>query len=282
MELFVIPKNNNISDLNNLIVGLKDFSTNYKVSLTLDQIEELSNTKKIMVAINKTMFNNEIKKLEECLIRLSELNIEGVLFYDLSVLSIKNRLDLKLNLIWNQTHMVTNYNTCNYYYDNNVYGAYLSNEITLEEQVEIKNNSKLKIMANIVFRPVIAHSRRNLITNYFKSINEDKKNNSYNIKENITKNNYIIEEDNTGTTIIYGNIINGIKPFYRMLENNFDYVVIDSSNLSDEEFNFSFSIINKIINNEIDFEESIKLSEEKLGIDTGFFYKKTIYRVKRG
>ena len=37
--------------------------------------------------------------------------------------------------------MVTNYNTCNYYYDKGVNFAYISNEITLEEMIEIKKNN---------------------------------------------------------------------------------------------------------------------------------------------
>ena len=129
MKLFVVPKTKEyINNLDNIIIGLKDFSTNYNVSLIIDEIKELSKDKNIMVVINKTIFNDDLEKLEENLIELSKLNIEAVLFYDLSILSIKNRLNLELNLIWNQTHMVTNYNTCNYYYNNNVYGAYLSNE----------------------------------------------------------------------------------------------------------------------------------------------------------
>ena len=33
--------------------------------------------------------------------------------------------NIKIDLVWHQTHMVTNYNTCNFYYDNGVnYGKY--------------------------------------------------------------------------------------------------------------------------------------------------------------
>ena len=68
-------------------------------------------------------------------------------FYDLSVLSMRDRLHLKTPLIWSQEHMTTNYNTCNYYYEKGCEYVYLSSEITEEEIKEIKEKSPIKIMS---------------------------------------------------------------------------------------------------------------------------------------
>ena len=69
----------------------------------------------MFVAINKNIFNDDLKDLENNLIELSKLNIKGILFYDLSILSIVKRLDLKLDLVYNQGHLVTNYNIVEFY-----------------------------------------------------------------------------------------------------------------------------------------------------------------------
>ena len=97
------------------IIGLKDFSVNY-FEVSLEEIEELlrkySNIN-LFIAINKNIFNNDLNNLEENLIKLEKLNIKGIMFYDLSVLSIVKRLKLNLDLVYHQSHMVTNYNIIN-------------------------------------------------------------------------------------------------------------------------------------------------------------------------
>ena len=128
------------------IFALKDYSSGYANELTIDEIKEIKEKTKcnIFVAINKNIFNDELPLLEKYMIELDKMKINGILFYDLAILSIRNRLGLKVPLVWNQTHMVTNYNTCNYFYNKGCeYGVFAS-EITLDEINEIKSKTKMK------------------------------------------------------------------------------------------------------------------------------------------
>ena len=104
--------------------------------------------------------------IENVLKELSVISIKGILFYDISILYLKQKLNIPIDLVWNQTHMVTNYNTCNYYYDKGVKFAYISGEITLEEIIEIQEKSKSSLMVEIVSHQIMSHSKRKLITNY--------------------------------------------------------------------------------------------------------------------
>lgn len=282
MEVLTILKSKD--DLNNvntgIIVGLDKFSTNYNVSLTLDEIRKISENRDVFVVINKVIFNEEIDELTYNLCELSKMNIKGVFFYDLSIIQINKVNNLNLNLIWNQTHMVTNYNTCNFYYKNGVKGCMLANELTIDEMCDIKNKTELDVFANVIFKPIMSHSRRSLLTNYFKSIGKDKEDRDYLISEKVSKMNYIVKEDETGTSIIYGNIVNGIEPLYKMIEFGFDYVIIDKTYLTEEEYDNGIDLVNKIINKDIDKELALELSNKYFGNDTGFFYKRTIYKVK--
>lgn len=273
----IIKKDNNIDGI---IVGVKDLSTNYKVALDIDDIKTLNYDKKIFLVMNKVMFNSDINNLEKVLTQISNLNIAGVMFYDLSILSIVKRLNLNINLIWNQTHMVTNYNTCNYYYNMGVEGVYLANELTIDEMIKIKEETNGKVFCNIISKPIMSHSRRKLLTNYFHSINDEKTKDVYEIKESISNHKYLVVEEESGTSIIYNNIVNGIKPLFEMIENNFDYGIIDTSYLTSDEIKNAISLVEKIENNEIKKEDAIEESNKVLGNDTGFFYKKTIYKVK--
>ena len=91
--------------------------------------------------------------------------------------------------------MVTNYNTCNYYYAEGCKYAYLSNEITLDEMLEICDKSKIKTLAMVFGHSTIAHSKRKLLSNYFEYINKNKEKNCYDITETINNNKYIVEEN---------------------------------------------------------------------------------------
>ena len=179
--------------------------------------------------------------------------------------------------------MVTNYNTCNFYYNEGVKYGYLANEITLDEMIEIMNKSRMSFLVNIISHPVMAHSKRKLLTNYFKANNIKKEKDSYLLKEKGNVN-YIILEDDSGTTIRYGNIINGTKAIKSLIENSISYLVIDASYI-DSNIIFKSLELLFLLKNNLDtprYQELLGKLEKILGADTGFFYKKTIYKVKRG
>lgn len=287
MKFIVIPdKIKDINDYDNdtFIVGLKNYSINYPEA-TLEEIKKLSNKKDIFVSINKNIFNSELEELKNILLVLESTKIKGILFYDLGLLNIVIDNNIKLNLVWHQTHMVTNYNTCNYYYEKGVEYAYLANEITLDEIVEISNKSKIKLMVEMFGYPIMSHSRRSLITNYFKSINETKEDRDYILSDN--ENSYITKESNNGTSILFGKLINGTKPLFELVKSNIEYLVLDMQKV---EKDIGFKVLDKfkyIKDNigSIDEEEKEKIIDymnNLIGDSTNFFYKKTVYKVKKG
>ena len=157
-----------MSFTDSFIIGLKDFSINY-YELDINEIEELLNKYKninLFISINKNIFNNDLLKLENNLIKLAKLNIKGILFYDLSILSIVKRLNLNLDLVYHQTHMVTNYNIVNFYKELGCKYAYLSTEITCCEMKEISEKTDIKLMALFIGHIIISHSKRKLVSNY--------------------------------------------------------------------------------------------------------------------
>lgn len=290
MEYVIIPqKETDINKyksqgINTFIVGLENFSSSYLSTMSLNQIEKLSREVNLFVALNKMIENKDLKALEDALLFLSNTSIKGILYYDLAVLSIKTRLNLNLNLVWNQTHMVTNYNTANFYYNKGVKYGYLASEITLDEILETNEKSKMSFFVNIISHPVMSHSKRTLLTNYFKVNNEDKVHNFYLLSEKSSTSNFIIEEDKTGTTIRYGNIVNGTTAIDALIKNNIAYLVIDTSYIEDEIILKALPYLQELKENinDIRRKEILESLEFILGTDTGFFYKKTIYKVKKG
>ena len=290
MKYVVIPNSIDEVDLyqekgiDTFIVGLENYSINYP-QVSLEEIETLSKKVNLFVAINKNLFNNELDKIKEILTSLSELSIVGVLYYDLGLLNIVLENKINIGLVWHQTHMVTNYNTCNYYYSKGVKYGFLANEITLDEILEIKKNTDMKLMVEVFGYPIMSHSRRSLLTNYFKSIDKEKENRTYNLTDK--ENNYLLKETNNGASILFGKLINGTKPLFDLINNKIDYCVLDMQEVDNS---IGFKVIDKYIyiNNNIDSisnlekEELINSMNEIIGDSTNFFYKKTIYKVKKG
>lgn len=290
MKYVVIP--NCIKDIDfykekgisSFIVGLEDYSINYP-SVSLEKIKELSSKCNLFVSINKNIFNSELDSLKEKLLELSKFSISGVLFYDIGVLNIVLENKIDINLIWHQTHMVTNYNTCNYYGEKGVKGAFLANEITLDEILEIKNKTNIELMVEVFGYPIMSHSRRSLLTNYFKSIGKEKVDKTYELTDK--ENKYLLKETKEGTSILYGKLINGTKPLFDLIVNNIDYLVLDMQEVSLEVGSQVLDKYNYILNNYSNISESEKNNiiidmNDLIGDTTNFFYKKTIYKVKKG
>lgn len=284
-KLLLVPKskNSNLDSFDGVIIGLKDFSIGYEFCLDINDLEEYINrfnSKEIFVAINKNLNNSDLNNIENILKKLDTLSIQGVLFYDLSILYIKQKLNLNLDLVWNQTHMVTNYNTCNYYFKEGCKYAYLSSEITLDEMLEICDKSNINTMALVFGHSTIAHSKRKLLSNYFDYIKKVKEKNCYSITESINNNHYIVKESNLGTTIVNGKILNGVRPLFE-LNKKISYAIMEE--VDDSSFLEVAQIFRKVIDNNYENKEEIieKVNQLYTNTTEGFFYKKTIYKVKK-
>lgn len=287
-NLLVMPKSidfDYIEEIDGVIVGLKDYAVAVKLELSVTEILKLKErigAKKLFVVINKNLFNKEIPYIEEVLEKL-ENKVEGVFFYDLAILSICQRKKLSLPLVWNQTHMVTNYNTCNYYYKEGVKYASLSLEITALEMKEIKEQSSIEPIVYVFGRNTVAHSKRKLLTNYFKHYKKEKENSTYKIKERVSQSDYDVYEDKNGTTIVRDEILNGVQALYDLKKAGISYFILDEV-VDRESFKEIIACYRQCLldKDEKDKEKNVKRVEEITGSNyEGFFYKKTVYKVKK-
>lgn len=257
--------------IDGFIVGINNLSVNTSLNILKEEIDKyISFDKEVFVSLNKNMFNSDIDVLKETLIYLNNKNIKGILFYDLSVLNIIRKLNLNIPLVWSQEHLTNNYLTCNYYMDKGVEFVNLSGEITLDEIVEIRKNTKIKLIVPIFGYLPMFNSKRHIVNNYLDTFNLEKNSNIYYMtKEN---KNYPIVDDNLGTTAYSSQILNGYEELDILKNNNIDYVTLNSFNIENDKFievlkifNGNFGNINSLLPN----------------LDKGFLYKETIYKVKR-
>ena len=276
----VSGKNNlYLSDVDGLILALDNYSVESIVSFSIDEIKDIKNkfNKEIFVKINKNLMNEDIEKVKSILIELDKIGINGVFFYDLAVLELKRELNLSLELVWNQTHMVNNYKTCNYYNSRGVKYALLGKEITLDEIIEIINKSKITSMVEVVSKPSVAFSKRKLITNYYKDLGKSS-NNELIVTEKVTDSNYHLVEDNNGTSFYLDIITNGTSVIKSLFENNCEYIIMREFGV--DSFEELIADTKNYINGKC-LDSNYIDKYKKLGDSTNFFFKKTIYKVKK-
>lgn len=281
MKLLVEPMNKENLEFNcdGLILAIKDYAVESNTYFTLDEIKNIrdSFSGEIFVKLNKNLMNNDISFVKDILVQLDKMNITGVFFYDLAVLELKRELNLNIDLVWNQTHMVNNYKTCNYYYSKGVKYALLGKEITLDEILEIINLSDITSMVEVVSKPSVAFSKRKLVSNYYKDMGIDGSNEII-VNEKVSNLNFDIKEDSNGTVFFLDLITNGTSIIRDLYDNGCSYIIMRE---------YGIDNFRELVNDTMEYikdscsDLSYVLKYKKLGDSTNFFFKKTIYRVKK-
>lgn len=281
MKLLVEPMNKENLKFNcdGLILAIKDYAVESNTYFTLDEIKNISDSfsGEIFVKLNKNLMNDDIPFVKDILVQLDKMNITGVFFYDLAVLELKRELNLNIDLVWNQTHMVNNYKTCNYYYSKGVKYALLGKEITLDEILEIIDLSDITSMVEVVSKPSVAFSKRKLVSNYYKDmgINGSKE---IIVNEKVSNLNFDIKEDSNGTVFFLDLITNGTSIIRDLYDNGCSYIIMRE---------YGIDNFRELVNDTMEYikdscsDLSYVLKYKKLGDSTNFFFKKTIYKVKK-
>ncbi len=281
MKLLVEPMNKENFKFNcdGLILAIKDYAVESNTYFTLDEIKNISDSfsGEIFVKLNKNLMNDDIPFVKDILVQLDKMNITGVFFYDLAVLELKRELNLNIDLVWNQTHMVNNYKTCNYYYSKGVKYALLGKEITLDEILEIIDLSDITSMVEVVSKPSVAFSKRKLVSNYYKDMGIDGSKEII-VNEKVSNLNFDIKEDSNGTVFFLDLITNGTSIIRDLYDNGCSYIIMRE---------YGIDNFRELVNDTMEYikdscsDLSYVLKYKKLGDSTNFFFKKTIYRVKK-
>lgn len=247
---------NNLSDIeeykkigiSNFLFAIEDFSIGYK-TFKLDEIPESS-----YILINRVLDCNDvdnIKKIKDDLLRF-----KGIIYEDVAIYNIFK--DENIELIWNQNHFATNYESINYYLNHGCSSAIISNELTEDEIIEILDKASKPLVLNILGRNQVMYSRRKLLSNFNKHNNlSDYNDMTLDTFGNMQ--NFFAHESKYGTILTSDNYFNYVSLMNKVKEESIYYYLILNQDLS---------------------AKSIKeiLDGAPYGND-GFLNKKTVYRM---
>lgn len=275
-------------NIDGFFIGIDKYSTNFNNYVPITKLKKIidyikNNNKEVFISLNKLYYEKDIDDLKKILKKLSKYDIDGLSFCDVSIYNIVNENKLNINLIWDSFHLGTNFKTINFWNKRDVKSAILSTEITLKEIIEIKKNTTSKIGAVLYGYLNMVTSSRTLISNYFEytKIKQDK--NKYLIEVNDEK--YPIVEDNNETNIFSSKVLNGIKIYPKLIENNIDFIILNDYLIEENRF---YNVIEAFcaLRNAPNDKEFVDKLEKVVNSNTfsdtfdGFFNKKTIYKVK--
>ncbi len=264
-NLIIVPnKKENINtildkNVDGIIIGVNNLSI-YELNLDIDEIISIaSNTsKRVIIAINKMIHNSDLPVVKDILLKIKDTNIYGIITYDLGIANLIKKLKINKEIILSEEHLNSSTLSNNFYYDNGITSSYITSDITKDEILNIKKNTKMNMYYTIYGYLPIFYSRRYLLTNYFKYIDKVKESNKYYIFDKDLR--YTVIEKEFGT-IIYSPLINLIN--HKEELNDIDDLVIDLSYIDD------INIIDDYLNNR-KFTDAYE----------GFFNTKTIYKLK--
>lgn len=285
MKLLIEPSNKQnlyTNTVDGLILSLKDYAVQSATYYTVEEIKQVRESNpniEIFININKNLLNNDINPLKKILKELDELNLQGIFFYDLALLKLKQELTLKTDLVWSQTHMVNNYKTCNYYHSKGVKYALLGKEITLEEILEILKLTTITPMVEVLGYPSVAFSKRKLITNYYKDLNKEPKK-VLDVVEKVTNSIYELTEDNNGTSFYLKELVNGTSIIKELFNNGLKYIIMRGYGLEEKLFEEILTDTKEYISTSCK-DTNYVTKYSSLSSNTNFFFKKTIYQVKK-
>lgn len=251
--------------------------------------------RKVYVAMNAIFHNEKVDELSDYLRFLAEAEADAVLFGDPAVLMAAREAAPDMPLHWNTETTATNWFTCNYWGQKGAKRAVLAREINMDAIVETKEHADVEIEVQVHGMTAMFQSKRRLIGNYFNYQGrnmkvDDLENNGHLFLHDPERNTkYPIFEDENGTHIMSPNDICIIDELTEMVEAGVDSFKIDGILKKPEYLIEVTKLYRKAIDlcaenpdayeNEKDslLEEAESLQPKNRMLDTGFFFKETVY-----
>jgi U32 family peptidase len=269
-----------------------EFSRN-DVSKAIELAHE--HKKKVYVAINAIFHNEKIEEIEDYIRFVAMAGADAIVFGDPAVLMLAKDAAPNMKLHWNTETTATNWYTCNYWGRKGAKRAVLAREINMDAIVEMKENAEVELEVQVHGMTAMFQSKRSLIGNYFEfqgkslEIESFKNNKAMFLHDSERDNKYPIFEDVNGTHIMSPNDICIIDELEEMIDANIDSLKIDGILKSSEyiievtkKYRLAIDLCmedREVYANQKEalLKEIEELQPTNRPLDTGFFFKETVY-----
>ena len=283
------------------VVGEQMFGLRLAGEFTVAQVEEATKLiheagKKVYVAVNALFHNDRLEALEAYLQEMQRIGVDALIFGDPAVIVTARELGITIPFHWNTETTSTNWFQVNYWGERGSKRGVLARELSIEEVIEIKENSNYEIEVQVHGMTCMFQSKRSLLGNYFlyrdqaMEVENRKDNKNMFLHDKERKNKYPIYEDMNGTHIFSPNDMCIIDELTELFEAGIDSLkfdgVLQSFDYVVKVTNLYRQAIDAYFDESEDAYEDIK--DELLAqieaiqpalrpLDTGFIFKETVY-----
>ncbi|RDI44083.1 peptidase U32 family protein [Falsibacillus pallidus] len=251
--------------------------------------------KKLYVAMNAIFHNDKIDELNDYIAFLRDHHVDSIIFGDPAVLMAVRETAPEMRLHWNTETTATNWYTCNYWGRRGAKRAVLARELSMEAIIEMKENADVEIEVQVHGMTCMFQSKRSLIGNYFEfrgeamKVEKQHQETGMLLYDKERDNKYPIFEDENGTHIMSPNDMCIIDELQEMMEAGIDSFKIDGVLHSPEYIVEVTKLYRKAIDlvlKDPEEYEDVKdgllekieqLQPKTRPLDTGFFFKETVY-----
>lgn len=266
------------------IIGSDKFSTRLTKSFSIDEINEIisltkSLDKEVFLNVNQMFTDKQLESFELIFKNINYKDLTGIVVADLGTMILLNNLGLNNKIIYNPETLLTNEIDFNFLSTDNILGAYIAKEITVDNILSIGLKKKYKMFIVGHGHLNMFYSKRHLLDSYKEFIGKEE---SYDnlqtlkiIEPKRDKTPFPIFQDKAGTHVFRSKVMNSFD-YLDKLNQVVDYFVIDTLFKDDV---YGLEIL-KLYNN-FDEEKVEKIKENyKEQWDNGFLDNKTYYKRK--
>lgn len=253
-----------------------------------------SENKKVYVAMNAIFHNEKVPELNDYIAFVKEAGGDAIIFGDPAVLMAARETAPDMKLHWNTETTATNWYTCNYWGRKGAKRAVLSREISMDSAIEMKEHADVEIELQVHGMTAMFQSKRTLLGNYFEYQGRSMKIENHQNKDMFLHDKgrgdkYPIFEDENGTHIMSPNDICMIDELQDFIEAEIDSLKIDGilkePKYIEEVTRMYRRAIDLCVEDREQYEkvkgelyETIEaLQPNNRPLDTGFFFKETVY-----
>ncbi|WDW08410.1 peptidase U32 family protein [Priestia aryabhattai] len=250
---------------------------------------------KVYVAMNGLFHNDKIAELNEYILFLKEASVDAIVFGDPAVLMAVRETAPEMKMHWSTETTGTNWYSCNYWGRKGAKRAVLARELSMDSIIDIKEKAEVEIEVQVHGMTCMFQSKRSLLGNYFEyqgkvmEIENRKVEKDMFLLDNERNNKYPIFEDENGTHIMSPNDMCIIDELSEMIDAEVDVFKIDGVLKSPQYILEVTKKYRQAIDLCVDdreeyenvkdglLEEIESLQPINRPLDTGFFFKETVY-----
>ncbi|MEM1502250.1 peptidase U32 family protein [Domibacillus sp. 8LH] len=282
------------------LIGEQRYGLRLAGEFTREEVKEAiriahEHGKKVYVAVNALFHNNIANELDEYVTFVEQAGADAIVFGDPAVIMAVRETGTAIPLHWNPETTATNYYTANYWGKRGAVRAVLARELSMDAVIETKEQANVQIEVQVHGMTCMFQSKRPLLGHYFeymgKNMEIEKRQGAKNmlLHDPERSNKYPVYEDANGTHIMSPNDMCIIDELQELVEAGIDSFKIDGV-LQTEEYRLETTkLYRKAIDLCVDqpdqyedekedlLEAAEALQPEHRPLDSGFFFKETVY-----